>query len=336
MKQQLLFAAALALSVSFAGNAHAKKIRIKHASLAPKGSPWHAAMKRVGQRWKKASGGKIKLTIYPGGVQGNEGDMLRKMRIGQLHSATLTGLSLGSITKENLALQLPMVFESYEELDYVRDRLGPRIEKKMADAGFVVLTWGDAGWVHVFSKQPGTVPADFRKLKMFLWANDPDSEKAWKAAGFDPVPMSSTDVMGALQSGLIQWFGTTPLFALSSQWFALTPHMVAIKWAPLNGATIISKARWEKIPAEIRPELMKIVKEEGAKLNAEVRALGDKAIAEMEKRSLKVVRPTPAITKAWKDAALMAKPVVRGELIDAGLYDEVIRLTEEYRSKQKK
>ena len=261
---QLALIAGLALSTT---PAVAKKVRIKHASLAPKGSPWHKAMQKVGQRWKKASGGKIKLTIYPGGVQGNEGDMLRKIRIGQLHSATLTGLSLGNITKKTMALQLPMTFASYEELDYVRGKLAPEIEKKMSDAGFIVLTWGDAGWVHLFSKKAARVPDDLRSEKMFLWANAPDSEKAWKAAGFDPVPMSSTDVLGALQSGLISWYGTTPLFALTSQWFALTPNMISVKWTPLNGATIISKKRWEKIPAELRPELLRIARQEGAALN---------------------------------------------------------------------
>ena len=292
-------------------------------------------MQKVGQRWKKASGGKIKLTIYPGGVQGNEGDMLRKIRIGQLHSATLTGLSLGNITKETMALQLPMTFASYEELDYVRGKLAPEIEKKMSDAGFIVLTWGDAGWVHLFSKKAARVPDDLRSEKMFLWANAPDSEKAWKAAGFDPVPMSSTDVLGALQSGLISWYGTTPLFALTSQWFALTPNMISVKWTPLNGATIISKKRWEKIPAELRPELMRIAREEGAALNQEVRSLGDKAIAEMKKRGLKVVEADAKIIAEWKATADMAKPVLRGELIEAALYDRVQALVAEYRAGKK-
>ena len=142
--------------------------------------------------------------------------------------------------------------------------MAPRLEKELLDKGFIVLNWGDAGWVHFFSKQKVVSPDDLRKLKLFVWAGDPEAKKAWDTAGFNAVPMSSTDVMAGLQSGLVDAFATAPVYALTSQWFGLAQHMVAIKWTPLNGATIVSAKRWNKIPAELRPQLREIAREEGA------------------------------------------------------------------------
>lgn len=327
---------ALALTVAPAGAEAGRKVKIKHGTLAPKGSPWHTAMERLAAGWKKASKGQVRVNIYPGGVAGDEGDMLRKIRIGQMHSATLTGIGLARISRSTIALQLPMMFRSYEELDYVRDRIAPRIQKDLEDAGFVVLNWGDAGWVHFFSKEKGRTPDDFRKWKMFLWSGDPESQEAFEAAGFQPVPMSATDVMSGLQSGLVDWFGTTPLYALTSQWFGLAKHMVAVKWSPLNGATIISKQAWEKIPAELRPELLRIAQEEGKRVQKEVRELGDKAIQAMKDRGLEVVEADAALEAEWRKAAEKGYPTIRNKVVPPDLFDEVKRLTEEYRKKNGK
>lgn len=337
LRVALSMGVATAVAAAMPGEALAKKsVKIKHGTLAPEGSPWFNAMRRLGDRWKKASDSQVEVKIYPGGVAGDETDMLRKIKIGQLQSATLTSIGLARISRSSVAIQIPMMFRSYEELDYVRSRVAPRLEKEMADAGFVVLNWGDAGWVHFFSKEAATTPDDFRKLKMFMWAGDPEAEAAWRVAGFQPVPMSATDVMAGLQAGLIDWFGTTPLYALTSQWFGLAKHMVAVRWTPLNGATIISKEAWEKIPAELRPELAKIALEEGEAVKAEVRALGDKSIQAMKDRGLNVVPTSDALEAQWRKAAEMAYPVIREKVVPADLFDEVKRLTEEYRAKNGK
>lgn len=335
-RSSLLAAAAAFVVGTMAVEAEAgKKVTIKLGTLAPESSPWFNAVKRMGQRWKEASGGAVDLKIYPGGVAGDEGDMIRKVRVGQLHAATITGVGLGRITRASMALQVPMMIQSYEELDYVRDRLSPKIAEEIEKGGFVVLNWGDAGWVHFFSRQPASTPDEFRKQKMFLWSGDPESEKAWKAALFKPVPMSATDVLSGLQTGLIDWFGTTPLYALTSQWFGLAPHMYALNWAPLNGATVVSKAEWEKIDPALRPKLLEIAREEGEKLKGEVRRLGDDAKKAMRDRGLKVTEPTPEQIVEWQKTAEMAYPVVRAEVVPAAFFDEVQRLTREYRAQKK-
>jgi TRAP-type C4-dicarboxylate transport system substrate-binding protein len=331
MKLRIVVLSAL---FALAGTRTAEAQKVKLGTLAPKGSPWFDGVKKTGERWEKASGGKVELRIYPGGVAGDEGDMLRKINIGQLHAATITMVGLSKITRTTVGLQVPMMFRSYDELDYVRERIGPRLEKELEAGGYVVLNWGDAGMVHFFTTKKAVTPDELKKLKLFVWAGDPEAKKAWDSAGFDTIPMSSTDVLAGLQTGMVEAFATAPVYALTSQWFGLAKHMVAINWTPLNGATVISKERWNEIPADLRPELMKIAKEEGAAVRDRIRTLGARSIEEMKKRGLTIHVVDAAGTAQWQKTAELAYPVIRGEVVPTDVFDEVKRLTEEFRKKK--
>jgi TRAP-type C4-dicarboxylate transport system substrate-binding protein len=317
--------------------ASAKKVKIKLGTLAPEGSPWHNGLLRLSQRWKKLSNNQVEIKIYPGGVLGDEGDMVRKMRVGQLHAGTMTGVGLSVISRATYAMQTPMLFSSFEELDYVRTKMAPMLQQELEANGVVVLGWGDAGWAHFFSKEPARTVDDFRKMKTFVWAGDPAAELAWKAANFSVVPMSSTDVMSGLQTGLIESFCTTPLFALTSQWFTYAKNMTAVKWTPLNGATVMTKEKWEELAKVGDPAAFKqAADEEVAKTNLEVRALGEKSIKAMTERGLKVHEPTQAELAAWQKAAEAAYPTLREKVIPAKFFDEAQRLVKEYRAQAKK
>ncbi len=325
----------LILGLGLGPEASAKSVQIKLGTMAPEGSVWHQALMRVKDRWSQASGGEVQLRIYPGGVAGDEGDMVRKMKVGQLHSASLTGVGMGKIHRSTIALQIPMLIESWGELDYVRDHMAPDITKELEKEGFVVLNWGDVGWVHHFSKTPAASPAEFRALKYFVWNGDPAAEQAWRKADFKVVPLSSTDVMSSLQTGMIEAFGVAPLFALSSQWFGLAQNMVRVNWTPLNGATIVAKAQWEKIEPGLRAKLLTIAQEEGAKLKVEARTLNEKAVTAMQDRGLKVVEPSAAVVAEWKKVAELAYPDIRGAVVPEQYFDMVKKYVEEYRQKQK-
>jgi TRAP-type C4-dicarboxylate transport system substrate-binding protein len=305
---------------------------IKMGTTAPEGSSWHQIFKEMGEKWKQAPGGGVVLRIYPGGVLGDEPDLVRKMRVGQIQAAALTASGLSDIDKSVMALQIPRMIRSYDELDYVRERLRLALEKRLQEKGFVVLNWGDAGWVMFFAKEPFTTPDDLKKMKLFAWAGDNDAIEIWKAAGFQPVPLPSTEILTGLQTGLINAFDTTPLLALSSQWFGLATHMLDLKWAPLVGATVVSSKAWERVPREARPVLLKSAEEAGQRLRLDIRKANDKAIEAMQARGLKVIPVTPAVEAAWQRAAENAYPRIRGIIVPAPMFDEVKRLRDEYRA----
>jgi TRAP-type C4-dicarboxylate transport system substrate-binding protein len=307
---------------------------IKMGTLAPEGSPWHQGLQTMGERWRKTSGGQVKLVIYPGGVLGDEPDMVNKMRIGQIQAAGLSGAGLSGIEPGVMALQIPMMFDSYEELDYVRERVAPSLEKMMEARGYLVLNWGDVGWVHFFTIRPATSLAEMRGMKLFTWAGDNDTLELWKANGFRAVPLAATDILTGLQTGLIEAVPTTPLYALLNQSFGVAHNMIDVKWAPLIGATVISRRAWDSLPASQRGDMMTAAREAGVGLRGGIRKMGDEAVATMQKRRLQVIHVDSAVLAEWRREAEGVYPKLRGHQIPAELFDEVLKLRDEYRAAQ--
>ena len=305
---------------------------VKLGTLAPEGSPWHDVLRDMAEAWKAESGGEITIRIYPGGVAGDEPDLVRKIRVGQLQAAALSGFGLTRIANEVQALQMPMMFTSAAELDYVRERISPRIEAIFEDRGFKLLTWGDAGWVHFFTQRPVVHPDDLKSQRLFCWACDTAHIEAWKDAGYDCVPLAATEFHTALQSGLINTFTATPVAALSFQWFGLANNMTDVKWAPLVGGVVVSTRSWAKIPDPLKPRLLAIAREAGARLNAMIPGLEARAVEAMEQHGL-VVHPVPQdILGEWEVRARAAYPKLVGTLVPADMLAEVEALREEYRS----
>jgi len=310
-------------------------LTIKVGTLAPEGTPWYDVIQEIGAGWKKASGGQISLTIYGGGVQGDEAAMVSKMRGGSLQMGAFTMVGLQTISADMNALAIPLLFQNYDELDYVRGKLNARLEKVLADKGFVVLTWGEAGWVKYFAKKPIPTLKALQALKLFVWAGDSEAEEMYKNAGFQIVPLPATDILMNLERNMIEAFPAPATIALAKQWFGLAKNMMDIKFAPIVGATIINKAAWDRIDPKLRPALVAVARETGAKYTPKIRALETEAIAEMVKRDLKIQTLTPQAEAEWQRTAETFYPKIRGTLVPAELFDDVRQLVLEYRAQKR-
>ncbi len=296
---------------------------VKLGTIAPKGSPWHELMQDLSEAWKEASQGQYSLRIYPGGVAGDEADMVRKMRIGQLHAAALSGVGLHRIAPEIQALQLPMMYRGNDELDYVRARVGGSIEKIIEERGFKVLAWGDIGWVMFFTRKPVVHPDDMKPLKLFTSAGDTVVAEAYMDAGYQVVPLASTDIHTALQAGLIDVVQTTPVVALSFQWFGLAPHLTGVRWAPLVGAIVISNKVWDDIPSEFQTRLLALSRAAGARLQSSVRSLEAEAISVMQRHGLSFHPVPQELLPVWEERARLGYPALVGNHIPPELFREV-------------
>ncbi len=335
VRRALLALAALALSLAPA--ARADEVKIKLGTLAPQGSTWHNLLLEMGSKWEEASGGKVKLKIYAGGTQGNEGEMMRKMSINQLQAAAVTTLGLRDITAEPQAEDAPGLIDSYAEYDYVHPKMEPEFNAALLAKGYVVINWGEVGFVNLFSTKPYTTPAEFGTGKVFSWNGDPASEEAWKQAGFKPVVLSSTDLITSLSTNMINITAQPPLYAYTTNIYAQANNMLNLKWGFLTGATVVKKEAWDKI-AKMDPalpdKLLAIAKEYGAKVVADVRTQNDEALTNMKNKGLHVIEPGDP--KLWADAYAKVEAIVRGKVVPAATYDKVKKLRDEYRASLKK
>ncbi len=313
----------------------AAEIVIKMATVAPKDSIWYENLKKVDERWKLATNGQVRLRIYAGTL-GDEDDILRRVRVGQLDGAAISTAGLSSIDPATQAMHIPLAFITNQEMEYVRGGIAGQLEPLLAAKGFKVLAWGEVGWVHFFTREPVRTPDDLRKQKLFVWSNGDSSEgeKLWQNLGFNTVSLSSIDIMPALQTGMITAYQAPPLMALANQWFPFTPYMTDLKWAPLTGATIITESAWNRIPARFHQELFRISTEEVLQLQAAVRSLEQEAIDAMVERGLTIVPVDRAAMDAWLETVKTVYPQIRGSVVPARYFDETIRLRDEYRSLQ--
>lgn len=307
--------------------------QLRIATLAPKNSLYHRQLMEVGEAWRSAEGEGAKYLIYPDGSQGGETDMARRMRIGQLQGALLSVVGLREIEPSIAALQnMPLLFRSWEEVDYVREKMRPVMEKKFLDKGFVVLAWGDAGWVRFFSKDAAQRPDDYRKMKFFAWAGEAEQQEIMKSLGYTPVPLETSDILPSIQTGMINAVPATPYFALASQVYSTAPHMLDINWAPIVGALVVTKKSWDEMGPAAREALRSAGEKAGLQMRTKARQEVDEAVEAMKKRGLQVHRPTPEQMKEWNDLADKLYPRIRGRMVPAETFDEVFALLKAYRA----
>jgi TRAP-type C4-dicarboxylate transport system substrate-binding protein len=314
----------------------AKTVTIKFATLAPEGSTWMNVMREFADEVKAQTNGEVKIKIYAGGVQGDEKDVIRKMRINQLQSGGFTGVGLGTILPEVRILDTPFLFDSHEEIDYVKQKFFDRFSEGFDKKGYVLLGWAEVGFVYIYSNYPLRKKDDLKKVKMWMWEGDPLAKALYKTAGISPIPLSITDVLTSLQTGLIDGVYTSPLACLGLQWFTKVKYMLDVPLANSMGAVLVTKRAFKKIS----PENQKILRELGKKYFDELTRLSridnEKSTEEMLKNGL---QKTEVENKQTMDEFIAlgekSRKELVGELYDQELLDQIEAAVKEYRSTHK-
>jgi TRAP-type C4-dicarboxylate transport system substrate-binding protein len=325
----------LLLVAALAPAGHAEKpLRINLGTLAPRGSSYHQALQAMGEAWRSASNGRVKLVIYPDGTQGSETDMVRLMRIGSLQAGLITSSGLETIESTVAGLQkLPFVFRDLEEFDHIMRVMGPRLERKLEEKGFHVLFWTDAGWLRLFSTEAALTPEDFARHRLFVWA-DPKQAEILKYVGQNPVNLETNDLPTALQTGLVSAMPAPPIYVLATQLDRRARHMLRINYAPLVGAAVVTKSTWDAIPLELQTALAAAAQKTGGQIRARSRTENEESVVAMQKRGLIVHELTPETRAAWTALAEKTYPLIRGGLMPADLFDEVQRELADFRARR--
>jgi len=301
-------------------------IIIKLATLAPVGSPWYDVLQEMTREWEQISDGRIKVKMYPGGVAGDERDLITKMRLNHLNAAAMTATGISEIDKGIWGLSMPMVVQEYNQLDWLRAQIEDELARRLEEAGFVVLTWVDVGWAYWFGRDPIYIPQDLKKQRIFSWSGGPNVEGLWTSGGFHSVSVAATDILPAFQTGLVDAVGTTPLIAATFQLFGIAKYMNPLKWSIMTGGVLITKQTWELIPADLQPKLLAATHKHQDRLKNEIRHMDDEVIRVMKEYGLVVLDVTPEHEQAWRDWIEPHLPKLRGLLTDEAMFDWIMDL----------
>lgn len=317
------------LLIICSGTLISKPIIIKLATLAPEGTEYYNLLLEMGQRWQEETNGEIILRIYPNGVVGRESDTIRKMRIGQIQASAMSSIGLADLTDQIQAFTIPMVFKDYDDVEKVKEVMFDDISNGLSESGFKLLFLVDIGWVYWFSANEIAVPEDLRNAKIYTTAGDYVTVELFKRFGFNAIPVSETDILTSLQTGMINSMQTVPILSLSSGWFALMPNMLDLKWAVFIGAVIIDERVWSKIRPEHQKVMMEVAQEIGKKYQENGRKTDAQAIEMMKKYGMKVKTPTDEELKIWEDFKEKIIPDVIDTYVPKEVYDKVTSAIDE-------
>jgi TRAP-type transport system periplasmic protein len=265
--RKFLFLFTLALLMMVPGRAlGTQSFIIKFASVAPEGSSWMNHMKELDRTIREKSDGQVGFRIYAGGVAGDELDVLRKIRIGQLQGAAFSGVGFGQILPMVRVLDLPFLFRNDDEVDLVHREMEKFFSQQFTDRGFELAAWAEVGNVHLFSRSPIRKVSDLERLRVWTWTGDPIARETFSAMRTNPVPLAVTDVTTALNTGMIDTVYAPPLGAMALQWDLYVKNMTLLPLAHSTGAVLLARSFTDKMP----PHLLKLLKEESRRAMAEL------------------------------------------------------------------
>lgn len=311
----------------------AQEFTIKFATLAPERSTWMNVMKEYDRAIRKESGGRLGFKIYSGGVQGDEKDILRKIKLGQLHSAGITGNGMTTIAPRVRILDSPFLFNSYAEVDTVIKKFEGEFNAEFEHNGFVNLGWAEVGFIYVFTNTPVRVSTDMKTVKMWMWEGDPIAEAALRSLGVNPIPLSITDVLTSLQTGLINGVYSSPYAAVALQWFSRVKYMLNMPLADASGAVIISKKRYDELPTDLQQILLRNGRIYMRKLTEMSRQDNSKSIQTLKDNGVTIVElSSKEAASTYQQIGKKARQLLIGKLFSEDLLNRVEQSIEEFRS----
>ena len=328
----------LPLLFALTTHAHAKTYVLKFATLMPTGTSWTKLLDEWVKEVEQKSEGRLQFKMYPGGVMGDEPDVLRKIRKGQLHGGMFTGYGIGRIYSPARVLEVPFLFKNTDESDYVREQIMPDLEQGFRESGFELLGWPEVGFIHFFSKQPITSMDDIKKLKIWLWQGDPLGEAFFKAAAIDPIPLSIMDVYTQLSAkhGSIDTVYISSFGAIALQWYTKLSYASQIPFTNAIGGLIVSNRFFNKLP----PDLQQLLKTTGEKLGDDIRARAreenQKSLAILEQNGIEFMFDWSDVNmqEMLEIRDLAAKHLEATDYIPAATFARAQKLVTDFRNQQ--
>ncbi len=329
------FSSFFAMVVVCSSLATAQQYTIKFATIAPKGTTWMNVMEEYDAAIRKESGGRLGFKIYAGNTQGDEKQVLRKIKAGLLQSGGFTGVGMGEVAPKVRVLDSPFLVRTSAEADDLYKVFNDEFSKAFEDGGYVLLGWAEVGFVYVFTNTPIQKPEDLKGLKMWTWEGDPIAETAFRVLGISPIPLSFVDVMMSLQTGLINAVYTTPYAAVSLQWFTRVKYMVDAPLADAAGAVLISKKYYDALPQDLQEILLRNGKLYMAKLTQLSREDNKKAIGELKKQGIVVTPAAEKDVQQYVEVGEKARRMLVGKMFTQDFLDRVEKEVKDFRKTEK-
>jgi TRAP-type C4-dicarboxylate transport system substrate-binding protein len=321
----------LAVGLAFAlpGNAYkasaadgANSIRI--ATLAPRSSDLVRGFIRIDKGLRDVTHNEWGIKLYPSGVAGDEKDIIRKMRIGQMDGTVVTSVGLSQILRELAVITAPLAIETYDQVERVQKTFNDEWAKRLGDAGFKLAGWGEVGMIRYFSKAPIYRPSDLKKMRPWVWPDSHTMKAMWHAIGVTGVPLQVPEVYGGLQTGMIDACTSSALAVIALQWFSKLTHVTQRTQGPLIGGMVFTNDKWNSVPDDVRKQLEEQIAKHYKGDVKNIREDDKTAYNNLIKRGFVSVPFTADGEKEYQEVAKKARDSLVGRVYSQELLDKVM------------
>jgi TRAP-type C4-dicarboxylate transport system substrate-binding protein len=305
---------------------------LKIATIAPEGSSWMIDMKSGAKAIKESTEGRVKFKFYGGGVQGNDKQVQRKMRTGQLHGGAFTSGALNKFQKDADLFSMPMLFDSIEEARFVRNELDAVVRQRLEDAGYINFGFAGAGFAYMMSNRPMATLSDMKGQKVWIPEGDPIGFAALRALGIAPVIMPITDVMTGLQTGLLDSVTVPPVAAVVFQWHTRLKYITELPIAYVYASLLIDKRVFSKVSAQDQLIVREVM--EGIYRKFDQSGVTDNrdALQALLDEGLEMVLPDEAEVGEWRVIVNAShRQMAIDGTFDLALLDRLQELIDDYR-----
>ncbi len=309
---------------------------IKLATLAPAGTTWMKVAEEFSDYVEKKVNGRIKFKWYTGGVVGDEPDMIRKIQMGQLHGAGLSGMGLGRIVPEVRVLELPLIFNSYDEIDYVLKKLEKPLSDLFEKHGYKLMGWAEQGFIYVFLNKDVRTFEDLHGVKMWVWSGDNFAMEIFKSVeALKPIPIAVPEVLVSLQTKLIDAFYNTPLGAAGLQWYPYVKYYVDIPFTYGTGAVVVDKKSYDALSQDIKDAIAEGASIVLPKLKELTRKDNEQLLKEFQKSGIKPIKLTQEAEGQLREKVKQARVNLIDVQFPEWLLTGVLQSVYEYRQMKK-
>lgn len=311
------------------------RVVIKCATVAPDGSTWMKLLEKMSKDIYRRTRGRVQFKFFANGVLGEEKSVLEKISYGQIQSAGLTGIGMGEILPECRVIELPYWFDTYEDYDYVLERLGPRFEKGFEEKGFVLLGWAEGGFANLWSKRPLRTPEDLQQAKVWLRLGDPMTETILRQMGIQPVPLALGDVLTSLQTGLIDTVYVSPLALIALQWFPHVEYCWDVPLFNIEAGLVVDLDTWNSLRPEDRETVRTSARKHLRELVERTRKDNAESVQVLKDKGIRFLKPDAAERARLEELRDRIAGSLVGRLYDRELLEEFRRLVAEARARKK-